>query len=184
MPVDFTVLDFIQSHLRTPALDLLMPFISALGNGGAIWLASAAILLLRRKTRAAGAAMLTALALEALLCSGFLKPFVARLRPFEINTGIHLLIQPPSGYSFPSGHAASSFAAAAALFFSGSRLAGPAFVLAALIAFSRLYLYVHFPTDVAAGAMIGFILGWAGAAASRLLSMAYFSICDKKPKKT
>ena len=98
---------------------------------------------------------------RAYLCNVILKPLAARPRPFEVNMGVRLLIEAPKDFSFPSGHTGASFAAAAALFFVGSRGWIPAAVLAALIGFSRLYLYVHYPTDVLAGALLGIAAGWA-----------------------
>ena len=106
--------------------------------------------------------MAVSLALEALCCNVILKPAVARLRPCDVDTTVQLLISHPGEFSFPSGHSGASFAAASALFFGKSPLGIPAFILAALIGFSRLYLYVHYPTDVLAGALIGIALGWIG----------------------
>lgn len=103
-----------------------------------------------------------ALALEIVCCNVILKPFVARIRPCDVNTAVQLLIERPIDYSFPSGHTASSFAAASALYFSRKKLWIPAAVLAGMIGFSRLYLYVHYPTDVLAGALIGIMMGWIG----------------------
>lgn len=101
----------------------------------------------------------------ALLCNVTLKPLVARLRPFEIaDTMRQLLIDPPSDFSFPSGHTTSSFAAATALAAARARGGLAAMILAAVIAFSRLYLYVHYPTDVIAGALIGAFSGLAAYA--------------------
>lgn len=105
---------------------------------------------------------MAALALEVLCCNLILKPFVARIRPCDINTAVHLLVPRPDDFSFPSGHTGASFAATSALYFSRSRLRFPALVSAVLIGFSRLYLYVHYPTDVLAGAVLGSLLGWAG----------------------
>lgn len=101
--------------------------------------------------------MLTALILDVLLCNMMLKPLVARMRPFTVNTGVELLINAPEDFSFPSGHTTASFAAAFALLFSKNKLWIPSVVLAVLIAFSRLYLYVHYPTDILAGILLGFI---------------------------
>jgi undecaprenyl-diphosphatase len=91
-----------------------------------------------------------------------LKPLVARIRPCDVNTAVQLLIARPTDYSFPSGHTAASFAATFALYFSRKKLWIPAIGLAVLISFSRLYLYVHYPTDILAGVMIGIIMGFLG----------------------
>lgn len=155
------VLNWIQANCRTDFLDAVMPFVSALCNHGEIWIALAAILFLTRKYRRAGAVLALALLLDALCCNAVLKPLVARVRPCDVNTAVELLIPRPRDWSFPSGHTAASFAAAGALLAEKNRLWGPALVLAVLIAFSRLYLYVHWPSDVLAGAALGAALGFA-----------------------
>lgn len=164
---ELTFLDWIQANLRTSVGDALMVAITYTGSAGAVWIALTAVLLARKKTRRYGAAVLCALLLSLLVCNLTLKPFVARTRPFALNSDVALLIAEPEDFSFPSGHTSSSFAAAAALYFSHWRHWKWAAVWAALIAFSRLYLYVHFPTDVLAGAMLGLMFGGAGALLAR-----------------
>ncbi len=166
--LDWNILEFIQI-MRTQAGDFFMPLISSLGNRGFIWIALDIVLLIFPKTRRIGIAVAFALILELILCNGVLKPLFERTRPFDINTDIDLLISPPSDFSFPSGHTASGFAAASALCFAKSRLRFPALILAALIAFSRLYLYVHFPSDVLAGILLGVLTGAAGTLLARRL---------------
>ena len=180
---ELNILDWIQFHLRTGAGDLLMPLITSLGNSGAIWLALTVLLLLRPKTRKLGLAVGISLALEVLCCNGILKPLVARVRPCDLNPSVRLLIPRPEDFSFPSGHTASSFAAASALYFGGSKGWLPAGALAALIAFSRLYLYVHFPSDVLAGALIGIMAGWGGAVLSKLLADRHRLLTSPNTKK-
>ena len=123
----------------------------------------AAVLLLLRKHRWTGMSLSFALILDLICCNIVLKPLVGRIRPFLVNTAVELLTAPPADASFPSGHTAASFAAVFALRASGSPLWKPALVLAAGIAFSRLYLYVHWPTDVLGGILVGAAAGWAGA---------------------
>lgn len=159
---DLTILNFIYDHFRCATLDIVMPIITKLGNGGMIWFALSVILLFTRKYRWAGAAMLFSLALDLVVCNIILKPLVARIRPCDVNTAIQLLIARPTDYSFPSGHTSASFAATFALYFSHKKLWIPAFVLAVFISFSRLYLYVHYPTDIFAGIMIGIMLAYLG----------------------
>lgn len=165
MHSELVVLDFMQTHLRSGFLDAAMPLITALGNGGAVWIAFSLVLLLIPKTRKAGAAMAASLLLEVLCCNVILKPLVARVRPCEVNAAIRLLVARPTDFSFPSGHTGAAFAAASALYFSKNRLWLPSLMLAVLIAFSRLYLYVHYPSDILAGALIGIMAGWLGYAA-------------------
>lgn len=115
---------------------------------------------------------MAALVLDMILCNGVLKHVFARVRPCEVNTTIQLLVPRPSDYSFPSGHTAASFAAVAALFFAGQKkLWKPALVLAVLIAFSRLYLYVHYPTDILGGIVVGVLCGYIGARCVQYFSM-------------
>ena len=158
--MDMTILNFIQNHLRSTVGDHLFPVITALGNAGLVWLALAAVLLILPRTRKLGLVVTAALVLEAITCNLILKPLVARARPFTVNPAVELLIAKPTDFSFPSGHTSASFAVVSALFFRKERLWIPAGILAALIAFSRLYLYVHYPTDVLAGALIGILAGW------------------------
>ena len=162
---DLAILDFMQAHLSCGFLDTVMPALTRLGDSGVIWIVLAAALLLFPRTRKYGLAAALALVIGALLCNVTLKPLVARLRPFEIaDTMRQLLIDPPSDFSFPSGHTKSSFAAATALAAARARGGLAAMILAAVIAFSRLYLYVHYPTDVIAGALIGAFSGLAAYA--------------------
>lgn len=140
-----------------------MPLITSLGNGGFIWIVLTLILLVIPKTRKMGVILLAALILDVILCNGIIKNLVARTRPYDVNTAVQLLIRKPHDYSFPSGHTAASFASVSALYFAGEeRLWKPALVLAVLIACSRLYLYVHFPTDVLGGALLGVLCGYLG----------------------
>lgn len=168
--MEFAILDFIQENFRSGILDTVMTFITGLGDSGKIWIVCTFLLLLIPKTRKAGTAMGIALVLEIICCNIILKPFVARIRPCDVNTAVQLLIERPLDYSFPSGHTTSSLAAASALYFSRKKLWIPAVILAGLIAFSRLYLYVHYPTDVLAGALLGIMIGWIGSILANILA--------------
>lgn len=160
--MEFRILDMIQK-IRTPLLDSLMCMITKLGDAGAVWIFLAVILLLIPKTRKCGTVIMATLAIDFVFCNGILKPFIGRIRPCDINTSIQLLITRPDDFSFPSGHTAASFAAVAAIYFSGERkLWKPAMMLASLIAFSRLYLYVHYPTDILGGILVGIFSGYIG----------------------
>lgn len=162
MNLEFWILDGIQ-NLRTPAVDVLMPFITRFGNGGVIWIVLTVILLLIPKTRKTGLILGAALILDGILCNLLLKNLVRRIRPCDINDAVRLLIPYPSDYSFPSGHTAVSFAAVSALYFAEEKyLWKAALVLAAFIAFSRMYLYVHYPTDILGGALLGILCGYLG----------------------
>ena len=159
---DWAVLDWIQAHLASGFGDMVMPLITRLGDGGICWACLSGALLLHPKTRRVGAAVAVGLAIEVVCCNFLLKPLIGRIRPCDINLSVTLLIPRPMDFSFPSGHTGAAFAAVAALGTSGSRLWAPALALASLIAFSRLYLYVHYPTDVLAGILLGLLSGWVG----------------------
>lgn len=160
MGIEIQILDWIQG-LRTPAGDIFMPVITSLGNAGIIWILLAALLLIIPKTRKTGAVLAIALVLDVVLCNGIIKNLAARMRPYDRNPVVELLIHKPIDYSFPSGHTAASFAAVSALYFAGEKhMWKPVLVLAVLIAFSRLYLYVHYPTDVIGGAVLGILCGY------------------------
>lgn len=160
MGIEIQILDFLQT-IRTSALDEIMCFITRLGNAGKIWILLALILLINKKTRKTGVIMAVAFVTEALLCNGILKNLVARTRPYDLNTAIEIIISKPKDYSFPSGHTGISFAAVAALYFAGEKnLWKIALVLASLIAFSRMYLYVHFPTDILGGILVAILSGY------------------------
>lgn len=158
--MEIQILDWIQ-NIRNPVCDVLMPFITAFGNAGVIWILLAMVLLVRPKTRRLGVTLAAALLLDVVVCNMIIKNVVARTRPFDVNTTIQLLINKPRDYSFPSGHTAASFSACAALYYAGdNRLWKWVLVLAMLIAFSRLYLYVHYPTDILGGVLLGELCGY------------------------
>ena len=162
MNIELSILDWIQT-LHTPFLDKIMVFITRLGDAGIIWIMLSIVLLLIPKTRKSGAVMVVALVVDVLLCNIVLKNLVARTRPYDVNTGVHLLVAKLHDYSFPSGHTAASFASVTALYLAGEKkLWKFALVLACLIAISRLYLYVHYPTDVLGGVLVGIAAGYGG----------------------
>ena len=161
--MELAVLDWIQAHLRCGFLDAVLPWISRTADHGEVWILLAAVLLLLRRQRRYGAAVACGLVLDLVACNLVLKPLIGRVRPFAVNPDVVLLIAPPGDASFPSGHTAASFAAVFALKTAGSPLWKPALALAVVIALSRLYLYVHWPSDVLGGALLGAAVGWAGA---------------------
>lgn len=179
--LDAALLHGIHSLFASPALDRLMVAVTRLGDLGFFWLLLAAVLLCRPATRRAGALILLAMALGLLFGNGLLKNLIARPRPYAADPGIPLLI-PPSRepYSFPSGHTLHAFAAACAVGFAGRRrLCALCLILAAVIGFSRIYLMMHYPLDVLAGALFGFGAAWG---ASRLLPVleAAFPLSKKR----
>jgi undecaprenyl-diphosphatase len=156
--MDFAILDFIQAHMRSPFLDGLMTFVTTLGNIGIIWIIIGVVLLFIKKYRPWGVTLLLALAVGAILGNSIIKPLVARPRPCHLVSTVELLIKTPTSYSFPSGHTCSSFIGAITLTWANRKFGYFAIPLAILIAFSRMYLYVHFPTDILGGIALACIV--------------------------
>ena len=158
MAFEFSILHLIQS-LRTPLFDHIVLFITSLANY--VWYILIIGFLLNKPTRKLGVVLVVAMILQYLINGGILKHLFARVRPCNVDTTVELLVKRPKGFSFPSGHSAAAFCAVGVLYGAKiKRLLWPSFILACLIAFSRLYLYVHFPTDVLAGALCGFFIGY------------------------
>ena len=166
---DLPILNWIQAHLQSTFLDFIMPYITILGDAGIFWIACAVILMLIPKHRKAGFSMGIALIFGVVVCNMILKPVVGRIRPYNYNLEVlklqwqdflvhgKLLVETPHDFSFPSGHTIASFEASVALYKNNKRLGIPALILASLISFSRMYLYVHYPTDVIASVILGTI---------------------------
>lgn len=152
---------FLQESVRNPILDNLMIFITSLGNGGMIWIVATIVLLIPKKTRKAGIMSAVALLGSLIINNNIVKNIVQRPRPFVTFTDLQIIIPTPSEFSFPSGHTSSSFAAAAVFYRHLPKKFGiPSVVLAGLIGFSRLYVGVHYPTDVIAGVLMGILLSY------------------------
>lgn len=175
---DLPILDWIRDSLTHPILDAAMPLVTTLGNGGIIWILLALVLLLLPKHRAAGIRMAVALLMGLLVCNLGMKPLFARIRPFDFQWEycgrvIDLLIAAPQDYSFPSGHTIASFEAATVLLLYRRKWGIPALILSVLIAFSRLYLYVHYPTDVICSVILGVLIGILACKLVDLISRKY-----------
>ncbi len=155
--MEFQFLYWMQ-QFRTPALDEFMTAITFLGDGGWFWIALGAVLFMVPKTRRTGAAVLISLAAGFILGNLILKNVVARQRPCWLDQAVPLLIESPTDYSFPSGHSLASFEGAVSIFLYHKKWGIAAVILAALIACSRMYLFVHFPTDVLAGSLLGILI--------------------------
>lgn len=149
------ILDFIREYIANPVLDAIMPIITKFGDGGIFWIALAVIFLIFKKTRKMGLCMGLALLMGFIVGNLVLKNVVARIRPYDLNPEIEILVKHLSDFSFPSGHTLASFEAATAIFINNKKWGVPALVLAFLVAISRIYLYVHYPTDVLAGMLLG-----------------------------
>lgn len=170
---DAGVMDFVQRHFHNIVTDSVFPIITYLGELGAVWVFLAVILLFFPKTKRCGSLMLLSMLATFLVGEVFLKNVVDRPRPFQTYPGaVQLLIQEPSSWSFPSGHSSSSFAAATVVFAYSRRWGTAALGLAALIAFSRMFLFVHYPTDVLAGAVLGALCALGVLAVFRKLTLS------------
>ncbi len=154
LETELIILNFLQL-LRCSFLDSIFVFITHLGDKGMLWIFIGLCLCLTPKYKRAGFCVLIALLINFIICNITLKPLIARTRPYEYVEGIKLLINKPNDFSFPSGHSSSSFAAAFSVWLYKKKWGRMTIVIASFIAFSRLYLYVHFPTDVVFGIMIG-----------------------------
>ena len=156
-----TLLLWMQEHLRGPLTDAFFAVYTTLGNMGLCWILLCAAMLLCRRTRKAGFTGFVALLLGFLCTNVILKPLVCRTRPWLVVEGLTALVAEHDPNSFPSGHTCASFAAALAWRpYLPKRWGNVALVCAALMGFSRLYVGVHFPTDVLCGALIGALSGW------------------------
>ena len=159
---ELPILFWIRENLTCPFLDAVMPVISSLARHGELWIGLAVVLLCFPKTRRVGLTVGLALIIGYLTGNLLLKNLVARVRPYDVDLTVSLLVDRLTDFAFPSGHTLASFGAATALTVRYRRAGAAALVLAGLIAFSRLYLFVHYPTDVLAGALLGVGLGLLG----------------------
>ena len=173
---DLPILEWLQANLQCGFLDFIMPIITLFGEGGIFWIAWAVILLFFPKTRKIGWSMGAALILGVLVCNVTLKPLIARPRPYdfqlaEFGKEIKLLIDAQHDFSFPSGHTIASFEASVALLKHSRKMGIPALIIAILVSFSRLYLYVHYPSDVLVSVVLGTAFAFIGCALANLIKL-------------
>lgn len=164
---DLPILDWIAANLWCPVLDVAMPIITLLGDAGIFWIAVSVLFMISKKYRKTGIGMMLALLMGLLVCNIWLKPTVARMRPYDFQMEyflkeIPLLAGAMHDFSFPSGHTIASFEAAVVILLNNKKLGIAAMILACLIAFSRLYLYVHYPTDVICSVILGTAFAFLG----------------------
>lgn len=162
---DLPILEWIQAHLQCDLFDTLMPLITLFGEAGIFWIVCSIVLMLLPKHRKAGFSMGLALLFGVIFCNLLLKPWVARIRPYDyqlqyFGKEIALLVNGLHDYSFPSGHTIACFEACTALMLYDKKFGIPATVIAVLVSFSRLYLYVHYPTDVIVSVFLGITFGY------------------------
>lgn len=159
--MEMAILYTIQ-NMRTEFLDIAMVLISRLGNHGIIWIIIGLVMICFKKYRKSGIAVIIALIFCLIFGNGVLKNIVGRHRPCWVDDSVKLLIDIPKDYSFPSGHTFSSFAAAISITYFHKREGIVAFILAVLISFSRLYLFVHYPSDILGGIALGSVAALSG----------------------
>lgn len=198
--IDVAVYQFVDS-IMNPVLDAIMTFITHLGDTpGIVWWVLAVILLIPKKTRKLGVLVIGGLAVASLINNVALKNIIERPRPYNIDPSVWTnagyeyiwpgLIEKSSSWSFPSGHTSSSIGAGFALLLGCLNnkkhlaIGIPAFILSLLIGFSRIYVHVHYPTDVIVGAVVGLIGGLLGyLLIAKLLIPKVAPIIEKKLKK-
>ena len=186
---ELPILDWIQTYCRNGFLDAVLPFLSVLVNKGIICIVFAIVLLFFKKTRKSGIVISVALMIGLIVVNLTVKPLVGRIRPYDMKEGVELLVARLSDASFPSGHTLACFEASFALFYCKQfKLAVPALVYSLIVAFSRLYLYVHYPTDVLAGAVLGILFALIAYLIVRALDRKFdldkrFSLLGMKFKK-
>lgn len=157
MDLEFYILNYIQSHFRSGFLDTLAPFVSFLGKLSLIWVVIAVACLFFKKSRSLGRSLTCDLLFNLIAGNLIIKPIVHRVRPCVLNDTIDMLVKIPFDSSFPSGHTLFAFGAATIIFIYNKWLGIAAYLFAILMGFSRMYLYVHFPSDVLFGALFGII---------------------------
>ena len=171
---DLPILEWIRANVWCDIMDVAMPIITTFGDGGIFWIAWSVLLMFFPKTRKTGLGMAFALAMGLVVCNLTLKPMVARIRPYdlqaELGVTINLLQGAMHDFSFPSGHTIASFEAATVLLKNSKKMGIPAYILAVMVAFSRLYLYVHYPTDVIASIILGTIFALIGNALAGVIA--------------
>ena len=157
---EIKILDFIQQYLRFDLLDKLMVLLTRLADDGIVWIVLAVALISFKQTRKMGITLGVALLLGLVVGNLALKNIFARPRPYTVNPNVEMLVERLKDYSFPSGHTRCCFESGMAMFLCDKRFGKAAFVLGGFIAFSRMYLYMHYPTDVIGGIVLGLVNGF------------------------
>lgn len=151
--MDKLILDSIY-EFRNPILDKLMVFITNLGTAGLVFIIIGLVFIIKKSTRKIGLTILVSLIFCLIFGNFILKPLIARPRPYNFAK-VNILVRELKDFSFPSGHTYSAFATAFSIFFYNKKNSIPFFVFASIMAFSRLYLYVHYPSDILGGIFLG-----------------------------
>ncbi|MCR5452896.1 MAG: phosphatase PAP2 family protein [Lachnospiraceae bacterium] len=172
MAWEFDFLHLMQD-MHSPISDTIFKLITKLGDKGIFCILLAICLLLVFKDKRMGLTVCLAIVTEFIVCNLILKNIIARDRPFWTSPDLNIIIKEPTDYSFPSGHTSVWFALCTGVFCWNKRWGIIATVVAALVAFSRLYLTVHFPTDVLGGAFVGIIMAIISYRATKYIDKKY-----------
>ncbi|MEG2898298.1 MAG: phosphatase PAP2 family protein [Eubacterium sp.] len=152
---DCSILYAIKKNIRKPSLNKVMITVTKIGNGGAIWLFIGSLMLFSKKYKHYGRMLSATTLIDSFIVNFIFKNIIRRPRPFITYPEETLMIRKPIGYSFPSGHALTSFAATTILISANKAFGIGAVPLATIISFSRMYLFVHYPSDVLVGTLLG-----------------------------
>ncbi|MCD7746745.1 MAG: phosphatase PAP2 family protein [Firmicutes bacterium] len=171
------ILEWIAERMHCGFLDAVLSTVTHLGDAGIFWIILSIVLLFPKKTRRVGITMGISLIIGLLICNLAIKPLVARIRPYDLLGTTPYIISAESDYSFPSGHATACFECATAIFIYSKKWGAAAYVLAAVVGFSRLYLFVHYPSDVICGAILGVI---DGILAALIVKFIYKKLGERK----
>lgn len=160
MDWEFAFLDYIRANVSNPVFDAIAIFMSEMILP--IIVVLIIIMLIFKKTRRTGFALLISIVSIFIIGNLILKPTIARIRPYDVNTAIQLIVNAEHDFSFPSAHTYFTFTAATVIFMRYRKIGICCYIFAILMALSRMYLYVHYPTDVIAGSILGIAIGIAG----------------------
>lgn len=155
--IDVQIMLWIQENMRSEMMDTIMRFVTWIGDWMLLWSIILIVILVWKKQERSAKLITLSLALSFLFNQVVLKNIVRRHRPFVDHSTLQPLIEKPSSFSFPSSHSATSFAVASAIHWCKIKGYIFGYVLAILIAFSRVYLNVHYPSDILVGAVVGIV---------------------------
>lgn len=150
------VLFWIRDNLTCGFMDWLMSTVSLLCTADIIWFVLAAVLIYRKDTRKVGVTLLLALIISIIICNGILKPTVERIRPYD-EFGVSLIVPASSEFSFPSGHTTGVTVVTAVLLKHFRKWGYLMSIFAVMVMFSRMYLFMHYPTDILGGIAVGIV---------------------------
>ena len=173
--LDEEILLFIQESIRTSVLTKIFVPMTILGNAGIFLIILGIALSAIKKTRRIGVSLLTALLLNFIINDLVIKNIIRRARPFYTISGLEILIKPPKSFSFPSGHTSSFFACATVLISASKKYGGLLLIISFIMGFSRMYVGVHYPSDVFVGMIVGIISG--------IIAICFYRYLDKKTLK-